>query len=222
MIENIRNGLIVSCQAPIGSPLRKPGMMREFALAVEAGGAVAIRAEGVENIKEIVAAVKVPVVGLIKRTVDNSPIYISPELSDIEAIKDAGAEIIAFDATLRPRSQNLNLEQFIFEAKRLSGQALLMADIDDFESGVIAANAGADLVSTTLSGYTNGNVPQGPDLELIKKLTSETYVPIVAEGRFTQPSQVKEALTAGAWAVCVGKAITDPWGLTKDFVKAIS
>lgn len=222
MLEKLRHGLIVSCQAPVGSPLRKPGMMREIALAVEAGGASAIRAEGVENIKEIVEVVKIPVVGLIKKTVENSPIYISPELSDIKAIKDAGAAIIAFDATLRPRAQNMDVRQFISKAKEISGTALLMADIDNLESGEFAADAGVELVSTTLSGYTNGAVPEGPDMELIKSLTSKISIPVVAEGRFMQPSQVNRALDAGAWAVCVGKAITDPWGLTKEFVKAIS
>lgn len=222
MLEKLRNGLIVSCQAPIGSPLRKPGMMREIALAVEAGGAVAIRAEGIENIKEIVRAVKVPVIGLIKRSVENSPIYISPELRDIRAIKDAGAQIIAFDATLRPRVENVDIGQFIAKAKEISDDSLLLADIDDLESGIVAASAGVDLVSTTLSGYTNGIVPEGPDLDLIQHLKESIDVPIIAEGRFMQPLQVKKALDAGAWAVCVGKAITDPWSLTKEFIKAIS
>jgi N-acylglucosamine-6-phosphate 2-epimerase len=222
MIEQLKNGLIVSCQAPVGSPLRKPGMMREIALAAEAGGAVAIRAEGIQNIKDIVGAVKIPVIGLLKKYVKNSPIYITPEISDIAAVKKAGADIVAFDGTLRSRPNHPDLNDFVNRAKEVAQDTLLMADIDSLESGIEAEASGVDLVSTTLSGYTDGNIPGGPDLELISKLKNILNIPIIAEGRYMTPEQVKQAIDAGAWAVCVGKAITDPWNMTKEFIEAIS
>jgi N-acylglucosamine-6-phosphate 2-epimerase len=222
MLNKLKNGLIVSCQAPAGSPLRKPGLMKEFALAAEAGGACAIRAEGIADIKDIAAAVKIPVIGLIKKKMVNSPIYITPELSDIELIIDAGADIVAFDATLRTRPDNLEVSEFIAKARELAVNKYLMADIDDLTSGLAAANSGVDLISTTLSGYTNDFLLGGPDLDLISSLHKNVDKPIIAEGRYVNPLQVSQAITAGAWAVCVGKAITDPWSLTKDFVQAIS
>lgn len=222
VIEQLRNGLIVSCQAPVGSPLRKPGMMREFALAAEAGGAVAIRAEGIENLKEIVGAVKIPVIGLIKREIKNSLIYITPEISDIAAVKAAGANIVAFDGTMRSRPNYLNLKDFVDQAKEIALDTLLMADIDSLKSGVAAAASGVDLISTTLSGYTNEKISHGPDLDLISELKNVLKTPIIAEGRYLTPDQVRQAIEAGAWAVCVGKAITDPWSMTKKFIEAIS
>jgi N-acylglucosamine-6-phosphate 2-epimerase len=222
MLQNLKNGLIVSCQAPMGSPLRKPGLMKELALAAEAGGARAIRAEGIADIREIVDAVKIPVIGLIKKNIAGSPIYITPELTDIAQLVDAGVDIVAFDATLRLRPGDLETAEFIHKARELVGKKYLMADIDDLPSGLAAAAAGADLISTTLSGYTNENSVNGPDLDLISALNKTIDKPIIAEGRYVNPLQVKQAIAAGAWAVCVGKAITDPWSLTKDFVEAIS
>lgn len=222
VLEQLRNGLIVSCQAPEGSPLRKPGMMREIALAAEAGGAVAIRAEGIENLRDIVGAVKIPVIGLIKREIKNSLIYITPEISDVAAVKATGADIVAFDGTSRSRPNYSNLKDFVNQAKEVAIDTLLMADIDSLESGLEAAASGVDLISTTLSGYTNGQLSTDPDLELVGELKNILKIPIIAEGRYTTPEQVKQAIEAGAFAVCVGKAITDPWGMTKEFVEVIS
>jgi N-acylglucosamine-6-phosphate 2-epimerase len=222
MFNYLKPGLIVSCQAPLGSPLRKPGMMSEFAKAAEAGGAIAIRAEGVQDITEIAKVVSIPVIGLIKKSVADSPIYITPEIIDVKAIHEAGAQIVAFDATMRKRPAGMNLEEFVHQARETVGDKLLMADVDNEKSALAVANYGVDLISTTLSGYTDGITPHKPDLALISNLKKKLKIPIIAEGRFTTPAQVHEAIKMGAWAVCVGKAITDPWSLTKDFVEAMA
>jgi len=220
LIEQIRNGLVVSCQAPHGSPLANSGILAAIAQAAEDSGAVAIRAEGLTNIRAIRRIVKIPIIGLVKRW-DDSDIYITPEISDVLAISEAGADIVALDGTDRVRKGGVSAFDFIMAAKSVTMQSLIMADIDDLKSALTAQEAGADLVGTTLSGYTIDEVPEGPDLDLVKELSIKLKIPVIAEGRYSSPSQVKEALQKGALAVCVGTAITDPWTVTRRYVKAI-
>lgn len=215
-LELIRNGLIVSCQAPEGSPLRQPGMMAVMAQAAEAAGAVAIRAEGIEDIKSIRRAVSIPILGLIKSPSTSTPIIITPLLEHVSALIEAGADMVAVDATSRRRADGSMGAEFVARATHLG--VPILADIDDLAAAQQAAASGADAVSTTLSGYTGTVTLPDPDIELVATCARHCSVPVIAEGRFTTPEQVAHAFRVGAWAVCVGGAITDPWKSTQRFI----
>ena len=219
-LDRLRNGLIVSCQAAPGSPLANRGLMSYMAEAAEAGGAVAIRAEGLRDISEIKKVVSIPIIGLIKLKSENTPVVITPLLEHVYQLMEAGADLIAVDATLRKRVDGTLGNDFVAQAK--AAGAKILADIDDLESAIAAEKSGAVAVITTLSGYTNGPVPELPDLDLVKACSSHCAVPVIAEGRFNSPELVSQAFDAGAWSVCVGSAITDPWLSTKRFIKAIN
>ncbi len=215
----IRGGLVVSCQAPAGSPLARTEHIVALARAAELGGARGIRAEGVDDVAAVSAAVELPVIGLRKRAVPGSEVYITPELGDARAVAAAGADVVAVDATRRPRPGGLESERFL---SRLAGELAqpLLADVDCLEAGLAARAAGAAAVATTLSGYTGGPVPEGPDLELVARLAAELDCPVLAEGRYATPEDVHDAFDAGAFAVVVGAAITDPVALTRRFASA--
>ena len=216
----MRGGLVVSVQAPPGSPLAGPEIMSAIARAAELGGAVGIRAEGTADVRAIKDAVGVPVIGLIKRDVPGSPVRITPSVEDALAVADAGADMVAVDATLRPRPGGLSARDFLAE---LAGalEPPLLADVDSLEAGVAARAAGADAVATTLSGYAgDAGPPEEPDLELVGRLAAELDCPVLAEGRYSTPTQVAAALDAGAFAVVVGTAITDPAALTRRLAAA--
>ncbi len=195
-LDHLRNGLIVSCQASPGSPLANRGLMSYMAEAAEAGGAVAIRAEGLRDITEIKKAVSIPIIGLIKLKSENTPVVITPLLKNIYQLLEAGADLIAVDATLRKRVDGTLGNDFVAQATAAGAQVL--ADIDDLESAIAAEKSGAIAVLTTLSGYTNGPVPEFPDLDLIKSCSSHCVVPVIAEGRYNSPELVSQAFDAGA------------------------
>lgn len=220
VLDRLRNGLIVSCQASPGSPLANRGLMSYMAEAAEAGGAAAIRTEGLRDITEIKKAVSIPIIGLIKLKSENTPIVITPLLEHVYQLLEAGADLIAVDATLRKRIDGTIGDDFVAQAKAIGAQ--VVADVDNLESAIAAEKSGAIAVFTTLSGYTNGPVPELPDIDLVKSCSSHCAVPVIAEGRYNSPKLVSQAFEAGAWSVCVGSAITDPWLSTKRFVKAIN
>ena len=220
-LDLIHGGLIVSCQAPEGSPLREPSILARIAMAAEDAGARAIRTEGIETVAAVRKAVSIPVIGLVKRAT-STPIYITPAVDDVKGLIDAGADIVALDATNRLREGAVGPEEFLAEALEVAGSALIMADIDDLESGVMADRAGAHIVGTTLSGYTSGHIPEEPDRELVAQLSGNVKAAIIAEGRYSTAEQVRQALANGAHAVCIGTTLTDPWTLTKRMVARLS
>ncbi len=218
VLDALRGGLVVSVQAAPGSPLRDPGHMAAIAAAAAAGGAVAIRAAGAADVAAIKAAVDLPVVGLEKRAAP-AGVLITPGLDDARGVAAAGADVVAVDATLRPRSDGRATAAFLAELDR-ELEVPVLADVDDLESGRAAAAAGVDAVATTLAGYTAGLVPTEPDLELVAALSAEVTVPVVAEGRYASPAHVREAFAVGAHAVVVGTAISDPTALTRHLADA--
>ncbi len=218
--EALRGGLVVSCQAPPGSPLRAPVHMAAMARAAIAGGACGLRAEGSEDVAAVVRAAGAPVIGLRKRRVEGSDVYITPSLEDARAVVAAGAAIVAVDATLRERPGGIGPGAFLTRL-RAELEAPILADVDSLEAGVRAREAGADAVATTLSGYTGpGPPPTGPDLELVAALAARLDCPVLAEGRYATPDDVRAAFAAGAFAVVVGSAITEPVALTRRFAAA--
>jgi len=222
ILERIRGGLIVSCQAPESSPLRGPHFMAAMAKAAEQGGAVGIRANGPKDIRAIKQVCSLPVIGIYKRRDLSPEVYITPDLQSAEAVIRAGAEIVALDGTQRKRPGNMDLKALIAAIKSRF-DVLIMADVSTVEEGLAAAAAGANIVATTLSGYTPYTASKscGPDLELLQTLVARVNVPVIAEGRFWTPEEVCEAIQLGAHAVVVGTAITNPEAITARFVKAL-
>lgn len=214
-----QRGLVVSCQALPGEPLYLQGTMARMALAAEMGGAIGIRANGPADIRDIKATVKLPVIGLLKRDIEGSDIYITPELVDVKAIIEAGADVVAMDMT--DREDRLEKVVPLIQACHDAGVAV-MADISTYEEGVKAEALGADFISTTMSGYTPYSPKQeGPDLELVRRLAKQLRKPVVAEGRIWSPAEAAEALEAGAQYVVVGGAITRPQFITQKYADRI-
>lgn len=219
VLERLRGQLIVSCQAYPGEPMRDPRTMTQIAQAACAGGAAGIRAQGLADLRSIVDAVEVPVIGLWKD--GDEPVHITPTLEHALAVARTGVDVVALDGTRRDRPDGRSLEQTI-AALHADTDTLVMADCSTLEEGVAAAAAGADLVGTTLAGYTPyTSRTQGPDLELLAAMVAALDVPVVCEGRVHNPSQASAALDAGAHAVVVGTAITHPTTVTGWFVDAL-
>lgn len=220
MLNVLRGGLIVSCQAAGENPLTGAHFMAAMARAAEMGGAVGIRANGPDCVRAIRETVQLPIIGLNKQDHAGCEVYITPTWKSAREVIEAGADIVALDATPRPRPSGETLGQLI-ERIHDAGK-LVMADISTWEEGVEAAKLGADLVGTTLSGYTSYSPQQeGPDFTLIDKLVREAEAPVIAEGRFFTTDEVNEAIRLGAHAVVVGTAITNPWKTTERFVNKL-
>jgi N-acylglucosamine-6-phosphate 2-epimerase len=220
-IAQVRGRLIVSCQAQPHEPLYGSAIMARMAVAAAQGGAAAIRANTPPDIAAIRAAVDLPIVGLYKVDVPGYDVYITPCLAHAQAVAEAGADVIAIDATQRPRPDFDTLADYIAAVHAATGRPV-MADISTFEEGLAAEAAGADLVSTTMSGYTPYSpMLPGPDLELVRRLAGVLKTPLVAEGRYHAPDQVVQAFVAGATSVVVGGAITRPQEITQRFVSAV-
>jgi N-acylglucosamine-6-phosphate 2-epimerase len=220
LTRRLRGGLIVSCQALPGEPLFGAALMARMAVAAAAGGAVGIRANGPEDVAAIRAAVALPLIGLWKQDVEGYDPYITPTLASAQALAASGADVIALDATDRPHPEG-SAADLIRAVRSVTGLPVL-ADISTDDEARAARDAGAEFVSTTLSGYTPDS-PQmpGPDLDLVRRLAATLTVPVVAEGRIATPEQARAALDAGAFAVVVGGAITRPQQITARFLRGM-
>jgi N-acylglucosamine-6-phosphate 2-epimerase len=213
-------GLIVSCQALPDEPLFGSETMAKLALAAEIGGAVGIRANTPVDIAAIRRATQLPVIGLWKVDIDGYDVYITPRLTDALAVSGAGADIIAIDATNRPHPEGTTAE-LIARVRESTGKPLL-ADISTYDEALAAQDAGADFISTTMSGYTPYSLQQAePDINLVEQLAATLDVPLFAEGRIATPEQARATLDAGAYAVIVGGAITRPAQITSRFLAAL-
>lgn len=220
-VAQVRGHLIVSCQALAHEPLHGAEFMARMALAAVEGGAAAIRANSPVDIAAIRKAVTLPIIGLFKDDIPGYPVYITPTLRHALAVAEAGADVIAIDATARARPEPGTLADFIGRIHMQTGLPVL-ADISTVAEGMAAVEAGADLVSTTMSGYTDDSPAQRePDLELVANLSRAISVPVLAEGRYRTPQQASNALAVGALAVVVGGAITRPQEITKYFVEEL-
>jgi N-acylglucosamine-6-phosphate 2-epimerase len=214
--------LVVSCQALEGEPLFGAEIMARMAIAAELGGAAAIRANSPVDVAAIRRAVGLPIFGLYKEKIAGSEVYITPTVNHAAQVARAGADVICVDATNRKRPDGQSLIDFIQCIKEETKRPV-MADISTVEEGLMAEASGADLVSTTLSGYTDYSPKmEGPDLELVSSLASRLQVPLMAEGRYYTPEQTVEAIRRGAYAVIVGGAITRPAEITARFAAALA
>lgn len=223
ILEQIKGGLIVSCQALKTEPLYSSYIMAKMAWAAYLGGAVGIRCNTVADIKAIKEAVPLPVIAIIKEEYPDSDVYITPTMKEIDALAEIGCEIIATDATGRPRPNGQSLEEFFTEVRRKYPNQLFMADTSCFEEGKKAEELGFDLIGTTMSGYTPYTKGRTlPDTELIKRYASELRAPVIAEGGIWCPDDLLRSFDAGAFSAVVGTAITRPMDITKRFVNALN
>ncbi len=226
-LRRLVRGLIVSAQAAEGEPLHGPEHICALALSGLNGGACGLRLEGRENVTYVRSRTDVPIIGLIKAMVPESEklsrVYITGTFAEAEQLACAGANIIALDATSRPRPDGATLKVLIKKIKEELGR-LVWADISTYEEGLEAALLGADVISTTMYGYTEETkLPPdvGPDFDLVARLCRELSVPVVLEGRVWHPAEVSRAFELGVHAVVVGSAITRPQLITRRFVQAI-
>ncbi len=222
IINRLKNKVVVSCQAMPNEPFYNEICMIAMMKSVIKGGAGALRVAGARDVRNAKGLFDVPVIGLTKPAVIppnwKEIVYITPSIKDTLELIKAGADIVAFDGTKRPH-EDCTVEEiikYIHINKRLA-----MADISTLEEGIFAEQAGADLVSTTLSGYTQNspNEGDGPDFELLENLVKNVKVPVVLEGRIWTTEQVQEAFRLGAHCVVIGSAITRPQLITKRFVQ---
>ncbi len=216
-IRSLKGKLIASVQAYPGEPLRCPETMAQMSLACERGGAAAIRCQGIADIAAIKGRCDVPVIGIWKD--GREGVYITPTLRHARACVAAGADIVAIDATDRPRPDGRTVADTLIPLKEEG--VLTMADCATIEDIRRAVELGFDMVSTTLSHGTAAidcTMADGPDLPLLRQAVAEfPEVPVVCEGRVHTPAEARAAIEAGAWAVVVGTAITHPTSITSWF-----
>ena len=217
-LESLKGRLIVSVQAYPGEPMRDPRTMAQIARASQEGGAAAIRCQGIIDITAIRQAVDVPVIGLWKDGATG--VYITPTVRHALACVSAGAEIIAVDATRRERPDGSTYAEIV-DAVHAAG-ALVMADCGSLGDAEYAAEAGSDILSTTLAGYTGEREKtKGADFELLDQIVANFSQPVICEGRLHSPAAAAEAIARGAWSAVVGTAITHPTSITSWFADAV-
>lgn len=207
IIEPLRHGLVVSCQAPANSPLSEPSVIAAIAQASINQGAVAIRIDTPAHVRAVKQRCNAPIIGLWKQIISGYDVYITPQFHHAEVIAQAGADIIAIDATTRNRPEGETITSLITAIHKKLGKPV-MADVDTIENAKSAINAGADIVGTTLYGYTSqtqGLTP--PGFELLSQIV-KLNIPAICEGGVSSPQMARQALELGAYAVVVGSAIT--------------
>jgi len=222
VLEKLKGGLVVSCQALPHEPMHSSFIMGRFARAAVEGGAVGIRANTKEDIAEIKKNVTVPIIGIVKRDYPDCEVYITPTMKEVRELMEVDVEIIATDATTRPRPGGQTLADFVKEVRAEFG-GLLMADCSTYEEAKIAYELGFDILSTTMRGYTE--YTKGikiPDFGLIERLVKDfPDRAIIAEGGIKTPDDLRRVMDKGIHCAVVGGAITRPKGITEDFVSAI-
>ncbi|TCJ97996.1 N-acylglucosamine-6-phosphate 2-epimerase [Volucribacter psittacicida] len=216
ILAKLNKQLIASCQPVDDGPMDHPHIVAAMAQASVIGGAGGIRIEGVENLKATRPVINVPIIGLVKRDLSDSPIRITPFLQDVEDLAKAGADIIAFDGTNRIRP--VSIEDTVKRIKELG--CLAMADCSTLEEGKYCQSLGVDIIGSTMSGYTGGAIPTEPDYQLVKDL-KQAGCWVMAEGRYNSPELAKIAIEIGANAVTVGSALTRLEHIVSWFAQAV-
>lgn len=224
MVEEIKKHLIVSCQALENEPLHSSYIMSRMAYAAYVGGAKGIRANSVEDIKEIKKTVDLPVIGIIKRDYEESNVYITPTYKDVDDLVKVGCDIIAMDATISKRPGNISLDTFFKEVRKKYPEQLFMADCSTVEEASHADELGFDFIGTTLVGYTkqsaNDHINED-DFRIIRDILKKVKHPVIAEGNIDTPEKAKRVLDLGCYSVVVGSIITRPQVITKRFTDVI-
>jgi N-acylglucosamine-6-phosphate 2-epimerase len=221
-MKQLKSSLIVSCQAPVNSPLHNPEIIATIAQACVNNGAKGLRIDTPSHIQAVKKLLPdIPVIGLWKQTGLNSSVYITPRFADAVSVSEAGADIIAIDATQRNRPNNETMPEIIAQIKQKLGK-LVMADIDTVENAIASSVAGADFIGTTLYGYTEETsnlIP--PNFDFLEELITKIDKPIICEGGIKTPEEAKKAIDLGAFCVVVGTAITGIDLQTQGFSQAL-
>ena len=220
ILERIRGGLIVSCQALPEEPLHSSYIMARMAYAAYEGGAAGIRANTVEDIREIRRAVPLPVIGIIKKVYGTCGVYITPTRAEVDTLVKARVEIIAIDATDRLRPDGKSLAEFFTELRSAYPDQLFMADCSNVAEGIRAEELGFDLIGTTLAG-DRGTGCEEPAFDMMRELVGRCEKPVIAEGGIWTPEQLRHAMDTGVLAAVIGSAITRPREITRRFIKAL-
>ncbi|MBV8672195.1 MAG: N-acetylmannosamine-6-phosphate 2-epimerase [Acidobacteriaceae bacterium] len=218
--ESLRGSLIVSCQAPPGDPLDDVDTLRRIAVSAIRGGAAGLRANGVECIQAFRRDTGIPIIGIQKRRI-NDEVSITPDFACAKSIADAGADIVALDCSAS-RSPAAEPWRDVLRKIKVNLGRPVLADIASLEEAVAAQWAGADLVATTLYGFTPDTAhSRAVNWELVARLVQALSVPLIVEGHISRPEEARQAIELGAFAVVVGSAITRPESITARFAAAL-
>ena len=223
-VEHLEGRLIVSCQALPGEPLHSSFIMGRMALAAKEGGAAGIRANTKEDIAEIQKQVDLPVIGIVKRDYEDSKVYITPTMKEIEELMEVKPEIIALDATSDLRPGGKTLDGFYREIRAAYPEQLLMADCSTVEEALHADELGFDFIGTTLVGYTEqsrGLKIEADDFAIIREIVAKVRHRVIAEGNINTPEKARRVIELGTFSVVVGSIITRPQLITKSFAEAL-
>ena len=223
-IESLKGKLIVSCQALPHEPLHSAFIMGRMALAAKEGGAYGIRANTKEDIAEIQTQVDLPVIGIVKRDYEDSKVYITPTMKEINELMEVRPDIIALDATHSLRPGGRTLDEFYREIRKSYPEQLLMADCSTVEEALHADQLGFDFIGTTLVGYTDQSRNlkiESNDFEIIRRIVATVKHRVIAEGNINTPEKAKRVIELGAFSVVVGSIITRPQLITKSFAQAL-
>lgn len=223
-IEKLKGKLIVSCQALPHEPLHSSFIMGRMALAAKEGGALGIRANTKEDIKEIQSQVDLPIIGIVKRDYEDCKVYITPTMKEVNELMEVHPEIIAIDATISPRPGGKTLDTFLKEVKEKYPGQLFMADCSTVEEALHADEIGFDFIGTTMVGYTEQSEElriEDNDFEIIREILTKVKHPVIAEGNINTPKKVKRVIELGCFSVVVGSIITRPQLITKAFAEAL-
>ena len=213
-VESLKGKLIVSCQALPHEPLHSSFIMGRMALAAKEGGAYGIRANTKEDIAEIQTQVDLPVIGIVKRDYEDSKVYITPTMKEINELMEVKPDIIALDATHSLRPGGRTLDEFYREIRKSYPEQLLMADCSTVEEALHADQLGFDFIGTTLVGYTDQSRDlkiESNDFEIIRQIVAKVKHRVIAEGNINTPEKAKRVIELGAFSVVVGSIITRPW-----------
>ena len=223
-VEQLKGKLIVSCQALPHEPLHSSFIMGRMALAAKEGGACGIRANTREDIKEIQQNVDLPVIGIVKRDYEDSEIYITPTMKEVDELMEVKPEIIAMDATIAKRPGGLTLDEFFHQVKEKYPDQLWMADCSTVEEALHADELGFDFIGTTMVVYTPQSKHlkiEANDFEIIREIVSKAKHRVIAEGNINTPEKARRVIELGAFSVVVGSIITRPQLITKNFADAL-
>lgn len=221
----MRGTIIVSCQATPGEPLyrKDDSIMYLMARAAKQAGAKMIRTSSARDIRAIKEETGLPVIGLIKREYTGYSGRITMTMREVDECMEALADIVSIDCTDTERGDGLTAPEFLKKVRAKYPNIIIMADCATLQEAVAAYEAGADLVGSTMNGYTaaTAHCQEGPNFELVRQMAATLPCPVIAEGRVHTPEQAKKMLDLGAWAVVVGGAITRPLEIASRFMNAI-
>ena len=212
-LERLRGHLIVSCQALPEEPLHSSFIMGRMALAAMQGGASGIRANTKEDIAEIRRNVDLPIIGIVKRDYEDSQVYITPTMKEIDELMEVKPEIIAVQAGIELRPEGKTLDEFYREIREKYPNQPLMADCSTIEEALHADELGFDFIGTTMVGYTEqsrGDRIEANDFEIIRTILEKVTHPVIAEGNINTPEKAKRVIELGCFSVVVGSIITRP------------